>query len=214
MTSSTNNKPDKKLSIYLSGERLALLSGHASGKGISLAQGLYGLIDALAEPTIEAAATQADIRQLQEAVHESISSTKKLAATIALAMGHEHEEPCALDVWLHEALGSSSATKVGALIVPTRTSAAGVHFTTRTLKLGEQLVPVPMTELVLSREAVGPVLWHLAKTSDTAEHLAFQGQRAEGTHWLFRIVRKDAYGKPSMDIATFKHPSRESQEAS
>ncbi len=211
-TSTANKKSDKKLSIYLSTQRLALLTGFAGTKSIPLTQALYELIDTLEEPKLGLESMQADIRQLQSMVHDSINSTRKLTATFTLAIEGEPPSPpepekeSAFGLWLREALAGTHDNTIAAIVVPTLATASGVRLTTRSLKVGDRLPAVPKTELLLSHEEAGAALYQAAK-SNSATPFALVGRREHGTDWIFRILGKDASGRLSQQIHSFKHPS-------
>lgn len=213
MTTTTNKGADKKLSIYLSTQRLALLTHRANAQSTTLTQCLYALIDELAEPELDLEDVQADIRRLESVVLNSIRSTNTLTATLTVALdgtpqvhAHTAPAPTAFDMWMEAAIGGTGANHIAAIVVPTRATASSVRFNVKSLKVGNQQPSMPPTELVLSREQAGPAICHAAKTQ-TPLPLALVGKRVDGTDWLFRFLGKDASGKLTQQINAFKHPS-------
>lgn len=211
-TNPSSAKTDKKLSIYLSTQRLNLLTAYAQSKGLPLTQGLYDLIDGLVESRSDMDQLQADIRRLEALVSDSWHTTKKLSATITLAIepGHESgpnvEPQSAFDVWLQEALADTESTTLVALVEPRKVDGTRVHLGTRSVKVAHRPSFNPQAPLILSTEQAGQQLCQAAISGST-EAFALVGQKAQGTHWLFRILASDSNGKLTRQIHSFKHPS-------
>lgn len=213
MTTTTNKGADKKLSIYLSTQRLALLTSRANAQSTTLTQCLYALIDELAEPELDLEDVQADIRRLENVVLNSIRSTNTLTATLTVALDGQPQVHVPMtqtqspfDDWLAAALNGTGANHIAAIVVPAEATTTRVRFLVKSLKVGDLQPSMPSTELALSREQAGPVICHAAN-SGTPLPLALVGRRVEGTDWFFRFLGKDASGKLTQQIHAFKHPS-------
>lgn len=211
-TNPSSAKTDKKLSIYLSTQRLSLLTVHAQSKGLTLTQALYDLIDGLVDSRSDWDQMHADIRRLEAMVSDSWHTTKKLSATITLAIEpgyeatHQVESPSAFDRWLQAVLAGTDSTTLVALVEPGRVEGTRVHLGTRSVKVASCASFNPQAPLILTTDQAGQQLCQAA-ISGSKEVFALVGQRAEGTHWLFRILASDSAGKLTRQIHIFKHPS-------
>lgn len=214
-----NTKADKKLSLYLSTKRLAVLTRHANGQGLTHSQCLYELIDALEDPLPSIGDTlQADMRRIESLVQLSVESTCNLTEVFTQAMEgqpRERAQPVqsTLAAWLAAVLGGRPVSDVAAVVIPNQATSTGVRFTVHSLMVGQERSGTHPKELTLSREQAGPALC-VAANQAKPQSVALVGKRVEGTHWHFRFLVKDAQGKWSQQVHTFSHPSRDIQEAS